>query len=349
MPGNSGTNPGGGDDDGEDQNETTVTFDFTSQESVLALNSSVTFNESTSQGNSVNDFVFKNGDVTITPTKGTASTDCKIFTTTSNDYQLRVYTNSSFTVASDKVITSIVVNNNLTNDFATVNTGTITKGKASNWTGSATSVTYTITANVQITSIVVTYGGGSNNPGGEVGNGQGDNEDDNQGSGDDVQGQEELFYTLSGSIKGSNSNYNESCEVAVADGKNTITWTVEGNTSIDDKMTSWRLGGKSITATDRAVYSNGAMNANISKIQLSAASATITVNSLTVVVARNSDFSGVVSTLTPAFEAGKVITIERPADADWTNCYYKFTYNVTNSTTSNKYVEFTGANFYTVK
>ena len=138
--------------------EQTVTFDFTSQESVLALNSNVTFNSTASQGNSVNDFVFVNKDVTLTPSKGSASTDCLIFTTTTpGAYQLRVYKNSSFTIASDKVISSIVINNNA--GAFSVQPGSVSSGKAAAWSGNSNSVTFTVTTNAQITSIVVTYGG----------------------------------------------------------------------------------------------------------------------------------------------------------------------------------------------
>ena len=61
---------------------------------------------------------------------------------------------------------------------------------------------------------------------------------------------------------------------------------------------------------------------------------------MTVIVASNSDFSTVVSTLTPTFSAEGVVTIERPAGADWSDCYYKIIYNVTVSGNSNRFIQF---------
>lgn len=65
------------------------------------------------------------------------------------------------------------------------------------------------------------------------------------------------------------------------------------------------------------------------------------------VVANDADFatSDVVSTVTGTFAANSTIEFNRPTDADWSNCYYKFVLNVTVSSTSNKFVEIKGAAF----
>ena len=124
-----------------------------------------------------------------------------------------------------------------------------------------------------------------------------------------------------------------------------ITWSVTGNTS----LTPWRIGGKKITGVDRSIYSKTAISQNISKIEVThGALEGLTVHSWTVIVASNANFSTVVSTITPTFEANTTTTINRPEGVDWSNCYYKFIYNVSYSKNSNKYLEFTEAKFYTI-
>ncbi len=151
-------------------------------------------------------------------------------------------------------------------------------------------------------------------------------------------GAEVVTYTLT-PAKGTNNSYTGNCDVTIS----SITWNVAGNS----QMQPWRLGGKSITNTDRAVYSKTAIGANVSKIEIKhGAASSITVNSMTVTVSKNSDFSSPVSTLTPTFAANKTVTVTRPSGKDWSNCYYKIVYNVTVSGSSNKYVEFTEAKFY---
>ena len=150
-------------------------------------------------------------------------------------------------------------------------------------------------------------------------------------------GAEGVVYTLT-PASGSNSNYNSACDIEI-DG---ITWNLTGNSQMDP----WRIGGKSITNTDRALYSKTAISENISKIEIThGAASSITVNSMTVIVSKNADFSSPVSTLTPSFVANDKVTVNRPDGKDWSNCYYKFVYNVTVSGTSNKYIQFSGADF----
>jgi hypothetical protein len=85
---------------------------------------------------------------------------------------------------------------------------------------------------------------------------------------------------------------------------------------------------------------------DIEKIDIKhGAASNITVNSMTVIVATDADFAQVVSTLTPAFAAESKVTVNRPAGASWSNCYYKIVYNVTVSGSSNKFLEFAGAEF----
>jgi hypothetical protein len=136
---------------------------------------------------------------------------------------------------------------------------------------------------------------------------------------------------------GSNNSYAGNCDVTIAG----IKWNLTGNST----MQPWRIGGKSITNQDRALYSKTAMPFNISKIEVTHGTASsITVNSFKVIVSDAANGAGVEIPVT--FKASTTTTIELPAGADYTNKFFKFLYNVTVSGSSNKYVQFTGAKFY---
>ncbi len=144
-------------------------------------------------------------------------------------------------------------------------------------------------------------------------------------------------YTLT-PASGSNNSYTGNCDITI-DG---VIWNLTGNS----QMTPWRIGGKNITNIDRTLYSKTAITDNISKIEVThGAASSITVNSWTVIVSKDADFSDLVSTLTPTFVANSTTTIERPEGKDWSGCYFKFVYNVT-SGSSNKFIEFSKADFY---
>ena len=151
---------------------------------------------------------------------------------------------------------------------------------------------------------------------------------------------EQLAYTLAPAT-GSNNSYAGNCDVTISG----ITWNVTGNAS----LTPWRLGGKSLSGVDRAVYSKTAMTDAITKVELTVgAASSINVNSLKLVVASNSDFSTVIDEVTETFAANSTITFTPTSPAtDWaTGAYYKFIFNVSVSGTSNKFVAFTEAKFY---
>ncbi|MBR0313937.1 MAG: choice-of-anchor J domain-containing protein [Bacteroidales bacterium] len=151
-------------------------------------------------------------------------------------------------------------------------------------------------------------------------------------------GVETIVYTLDGEITGGDNGYATESEIT----QNDISWKVTGNTT----MSPWRIGGKSLTSIDKPVYSTTAIGKNISKIEIThGAASSIIVNSMTVIVSKNADFSNPVSTLTPTFAASGTVTVNRPNGADWSNCYYKIVYNVTVSSDKNKFLEFTKAEF----
>ncbi len=154
-----------------------------------------------------------------------------------------------------------------------------------------------------------------------------------------VWGAEEVVYTLEPAT-GSNSGYAGNCDVEIDD----ITWNITGNS----QQIPWRLGGKSLSKVDRAIYSKTAISNNVTKIVIThGAASSITVNSMSVIVSTGQNGGGTVTnTLTPTFAANGDVTVNRPAGKDWSGKYYKIVYNVTVSSTSNKYVQFTRAKFY---
>lgn len=150
---------------------------------------------------------------------------------------------------------------------------------------------------------------------------------------------ESVVYTLDGTITGGTNGYAEASSITQSD----VDWSVMGNTT----MSPWRIGGKSLTNENRPVFSKTAIANNITKIEIEhGAVNSVTVNSLTVIVASDANFANVISTLTPTFAANSKSTVTRPDGANWSNAYFKFVYNVTVSSTSNKYFEFKNAKFY---
>lgn len=150
----------------------------------------------------------------------------------------------------------------------------------------------------------------------------------------------ELAYTLTpetSSTSGS-SAYATAVDISIND----VTWNVMGNTS----LVPWRIGGKNLSDEPRQLFSKTAIKDNIAKIEIKHEGASsVTVNSMKVEVASNEDFSTIVSTLTPTFVATGTVEVTRPAGKDWSNCYYRITYNVTIGG-SNKFIAFSEAKFY---
>ena len=146
-----------------------------------------------------------------------------------------------------------------------------------------------------------------------------------------------LVYTLDGTVTGGSSGYDSESSITQGD----YSWKVTGNTT----MNPWRIGGKSLTGVDRTFYSTTAFADTISKVELTVGSASsITVNSLTLDVASDSGFSTIVESVSKTFAANSTITFD--SSEDWTNCYYKITFNVTVSGTSNKFVQVSNVKFY---
>lgn len=146
-------------------------------------------------------------------------------------------------------------------------------------------------------------------------------------------------YTLNGNLTGGSSGYATESEIT----QNDVTWMVMGNTT----QSPWRLGGKSLSNVDRTIYNTTALDMNVEKIEIEhGTAASVTVNSMTVIVASDAAFSNVVSTFTPSFVASDKVTINRPTGASWSGCYYKIVYNLTiTDASTNRFVQFKGAKF----
>ena len=149
---------------------------------------------------------------------------------------------------------------------------------------------------------------------------------------------EVVAYTLDGTQTGGTNGYATESEIT----QNGITWMVTGNTT----MNPWRIGGKNLNGVDRPLYSTNALSDNVTKVVISNGTSNITVNSMTLIVSDNAAFTNPISTVTGTWESSSATTFERPADADWTNKYYKLVYNVTETSGSNKYAQFVNAVFY---
>ena len=151
---------------------------------------------------------------------------------------------------------------------------------------------------------------------------------------------ETVAYTLTTTATGENKaphNAYASAAEATYDG---ITWNVTGNSS----MEPWRIGGKSITAVNRAVYSKTAMAADITKIEITHATVNLTCNSCVLTISDAANGEGETFPVTVTQNTTTTITLP---EGDYSNKFYKLVYNVTNTTTSNKYVQLKEIKFYT--
>jgi hypothetical protein len=152
---------------------------------------------------------------------------------------------------------------------------------------------------------------------------------------------EAVHYTLYGTQKGGTNGYGEASTIT----QNGMTWSVMANT----KESPWRIGGKGISGADRPVYSTTEMGATISKIDITFGTKTITgsINSVTLIVASNSDFSTQIDQVAIAYAESTTKTITPSAGKTWSSgAYYKFVFNITQSGSSNKYLQLEKIKFY---
>lgn len=149
--------------------------------------------------------------------------------------------------------------------------------------------------------------------------------------------QSEIIYSLEPAA-GSNNSYAGNCDIDI----NGITWNLQGNST----MIPWRIGGKSLTKTDRTLYSKTPMIGDVEKVVLSVGTMnSITVNSTKLLIADN-----------PEFESASEVSVTLAANTDVEipvsaamGAYYKFVFNVTVAVTSNKYIQINKVDFYGAK
>lgn len=145
------------------------------------------------------------------------------------------------------------------------------------------------------------------------------------------------FYEMT-PIAGGNQYYGVASEIVV-DG---IGWEVYGNTV---SYYTWALGGKSIKNTNRDIITLNPIWGEVAKVTVCVGktSGNITFNSLSLTVADNSSFSNpqIYTKNSPRANTDYTFEITSATDA-----YYKVTYNLTVSGSSQKYFAFDGIKFF---
>ena len=150
---------------------------------------------------------------------------------------------------------------------------------------------------------------------------------------------EQLVYTLDGTQTGGTSAYTTENEIT----QGGIAWGVVGNTT----MNPWRIGGKSLTGTDRPVYSTNVLEGTVTKVTVDLGDNNgVDVNSFTLTVASDANFASVIDTKTATYAANSAVDFTPTAGKEWTNAYYRFVFNVSVEGSSNKYLQFISAKFY---
>ncbi|MEE0118294.1 MAG: hypothetical protein U0I09_01720 [Bacteroidaceae bacterium] len=140
------------------------------------------------------------------------------------------------------------------------------------------------------------------------------------------------------SVEGGNNGYAMESKITIND----IQWSIMGNTDI----IPWRIGGKELkNPTDRDIKTMSPVYGTVSKVIVSVGETggSITFKSLTLSVANNADFTNATTykETYPKANTDYTFYITEATDA-----YYKITYNVTVSSTSNKYYQFNGVKLY---
>ena len=159
-----------------------------------------------------------------------------------------------------------------------------------------------------------------------------------EGGGDEKVPATTACYVLDGTKTGGSNGYATESSIE----QNAIKWGVVGNTT----QSPWRIGGKSLTKTDRNVYTKTAYSSELSKIEFISGTLNVTSwNSLTLVYSTNSDFSNSQTMVVSSVGANKTIEF-LPEGGFPANCYYKFILNITVNGDSNKYVQLKEIKFY---
>ena len=164
-----------------------------------------------------------------------------------------------------------------------------------------------------------------------------------------VNAEDEVFYSMTPESTGSNSSPHNSYTAAATITIGGVGWSVTGNSN----MTPWRIGGKSIASgADRDVHTTTALGSAITKVELTlGAASSCTVNSVTLNVGSSVNGSQIDTVAkTSGTLYNTVLTFEPTNGGSWaTGSYYTFILNVSVSSSSNKFVEFSKVDFYREK
>jgi len=142
------------------------------------------------------------------------------------------------------------------------------------------------------------------------------------------------YYEYEVTDKGTNNGYATAGDVVCGD----ITWNAYGNLT----LAPWRVGGKSITATDRIIYSKNQIAGTFSEfvVTFGESNGSIVVNSIKLEVSSSSDFSTIFDTVTVETPncVSNSVTFEANEGKVWKNMYYRISINVTVAGSGNKYI-----------
>ena len=162
-----------------------------------------------------------------------------------------------------------------------------------------------------------------------------------------------VVYTFETEKSTTNTAYANTYDLTIND----VQWSVPGNQNNDGFV---RIGGKALSNTIRVIYSKTAISDNISKIEMSTngiSNATLKVNSITLKVFKtaadaasqdSTPLTTIVNTDSDwSKSTPKAITFSRPSDKDWSNCYYRVEFNLTNTKADKNYgVDLQKMDFY---
>ena len=151
--------------------------------------------------------------------------------------------------------------------------------------------------------------------------------------------EEQVVYTLDGTQTASNNAY----ATAGVVNQGGMTWSVTGNVN----QNPWRIGGKSLSGVDRSIWSENSLDETVTKVTLEFGTASsITVNSITMTVAGDAEFSDVIDTKAVTFSANNTVDVTPTEGKEWKNAYYRFVFNVTVSGSTNRFVQLKSIKFY---
>lgn len=155
-------------------------------------------------------------------------------------------------------------------------------------------------------------------------------------------------YKLTTDSNGSGNSYAGNNTVTV----DNVSWVINANLT----QHPYRVGGKGTSAVDRLAFTQTAIIANVAtiKVELGTIDSSITFNSIKVEVYSSAEAAeaggtagrvGVIE-VTTGIAANSTVTLTKSDSTDWSNCFYRFTFNITLSNAdSNKFFQLKSIEF----